>query len=56
MDRKTTPEIDEMERVIEEGRQAYRDNATLDSCPHGQQRLRGYWRIGWFQVRDQENQ
>ena len=55
MERKTTKEIDEMELILEQGRQSYRDGVSLDANPYKQARQRGYWRLGWFQVRDQEN-
>jgi hypothetical protein len=44
--RQITPEIEEMEKVMEIGRRAYRDGVPVDKCPHYSGRLMAYWRLG----------
>jgi len=50
--RQITPEIEEMEKVMEIDRRVYRDGVPVDKCPHYSGRLMAYWRLGWFQERD----
>jgi hypothetical protein len=50
--RQITPEIEEMEKVMEIGRRAYRDGVPVYKCPHYSGRLMAYWRLGWFQECD----
>ena len=50
-----TPQIDEMEKILEEGRRAKREGKSLRANPYdGLTAKRGYWRLGWFQERDKE--
>lgn len=50
MDRKTTPQIEQMEATMEQGRSDYR--AGVEACPFGKLTYQyGWWKLGWHQAR-----